>query len=487
MIGGLSLARRGADRSEADFRAAAARAAAALSEAGAGPGVVVAHQFPLDAAGVVALAAIADTGAILAPAHPGWTPSERDAFLDAVRPSLALTAPDAPPAAWPASGGGADTVSLPGFGDLALHRRMPAADRPGDRRSELPPAWAEPPQAQADPRGGVILATSGSGGVPHYVVHEWRSLRANAAAANERLGFGPDDRWLATLAWAHVGGLAVPLRAAVAGAAVGLASPRFDADTVARALADLKITHVSLVPAMLHRLLDTGARPPDTLRAVLLGGAATPPPLVDRALDAGWPIALTYGLTEAGSQVATATPCEVRGGERSCGRPLPGVQVRIRPAGSAGHIEIRGATLFRGYAGEPPRAPDAWFATGDLGRLDPDGRLTVTGRLRDRIVSGGVNVDPVHVEAVLAQHADVREAAVLGLPDDTWGQIVAAVLVPRAAAEDDLVARVSDWCRERLSGARVPRRWDVSAELPRTATGKVDRARLRDILQANRR
>ena len=473
MIGGFSLAQRGRDRYPADVRAAAARVAAALCEAGAGPGVVVAHQFPLDAAGIVALAAVVETGAIVAPAHPGWTPSERDAFLDAVRPSLALTPPDAPPAAWPASGWAADTVSLPDFGDLALHRRMPAADRPEDRR--------------ADPHGGVILATSGSAGVPRYVVHEWRSLRANAAAANERLGFGPDDRWLATLAWAHVGGLAVPLRAAAAGAAVGLASPRFDAATVARGLADLEITHVSLVPTMLQRLLDTGVRPPDTLRAVLLGGAATPPTLIDRALDAGWPIALTYGLTEAGSQVATATPRDVRAGERSCGRPLPGVHVRIRPAGSAGHIEIRGATLFRGYAGEPPRAADAWFATGDLGRLDPGGRLTVTGRLRDRIVSGGVNVDPVGVEAVLAAHPDVREAAVLGLPDDTWGQIVAAVLVPRAAADPDLVQRVSAWCRERLSGARVPRRWDVSAELPRTATGKVDRAQLRDILQANRR
>ena len=469
MIGGVSLAQRGRDRSAADVRAAAARVAAALTEAGVGPGTVVAHQFPLDAAGVVALAAIADTGAVLAPAHPAWTPSERDAFLDALRPSLALTPPGAPPAAWPASGWADDTVSVPGFGGFALHRRPPPADRPGALR------------------GGVILATSGSGGVPRYVVHEWRSLRANAAAANERLGFGSDDRWLATLAWAHVGGLAVPLRAALAGAAVGLASPRFDAATVARALAELEITHVSLVPTMLQRLLDTGARPPDTLRTVLLGGAATPPPLIDRALDAGWPIALTYGLTEAGSQVATATPRDVRAGERSCGRPLPGVHVRIRPAGSAGHIEIRGATLFRGYAGEPPRGPDAWFATGDLGRLDPDGRLTVTGRLRDRIVSGGVNVDPVRVEAVLAAHPDVREAAVVGLPDDTWGQIVAAVLVPRAAADPDLVQRVSAWCRERLSGARVPRRWDVSAELPRTATGKVDRAQLRDILQANRR
>ena len=339
---------------------------------------------------------------------------------------------------------------------------------------------------------GAILATSGTRGLPRFVVHEWRSLRANAEAANERLGFGPDDRWLATLAWAHVGGLAVPLRAAAAGATVGLASARFDAATVARALGELAITHLSLVPAMLHGLLEAGARPPGSLRAVLLGGAATPPDLLDRALGAGWPIALSYGLTEAGSQVATSAPRELRAADRSCGRPLRGVEVRIRPAEGrdertmpgpppdrVGHIEVRGPILFRGYIGAPPRPRDAWFSTGDLGRLDADGRLEVTGRLHDRIVSGGTNVDPVRIEAVLAGHPEVREAAVIGFPDETWGQIVVAVV---AGHDPELASRLDPWCRQRLSSARVPRRWEVVERIPRTATGKVDRPRLRALL-----
>ena len=336
------------------------------------------------------------------------------------------------------------------------------------------------------PATGVILPTSGTEGAPRFVVHEWRSLRANASASNDRLGFGPGERWLATLAWAHVGGLAVPLRAAAAGATVALAGPRFDAASVARALGELAVTHVSLVPAMLHGLLAVGARPPRSLRAVLLGGAATPPDLAERALSAGWPIALTYGLTEAGSQVTTATPQEVRAGDRSAGVPLTGVEVRIRPPGDAapgpdgalapGHIEVRGDTLFRGYVGEPARPPGDWFATGDLGHLDAQGRLAVTGRLRDRIVSGGANVDPAQVEAVLAAHPDVGEAAVIGMPDSRWGQVVVAVV---AGEDPGLPARLDPWCRERLSGPRVPRRWEVLDRLPRTATGKVDRAKLR--------
>lgn len=507
---GFRLVRRGGEASAAEVRAAGDVIAAALAAAGVRPGAIVAHQFDLDAGGAVALVGIAAAGAVLAPLHPDWTPLERDTLLASSRPSVALTGRDA---AWPASGWIAEPLRVPGFGELTLRRRASAGTRgtAGETVGAV---------------GGAILATSGTDGAPRLVVHGWPSLMANAVAANERVPSGPDDRWLATLAWAHVGGLAVPLRAAAAGAAVGLASPRFDAATVARALAEFAITHVSLVPAMLHRLLSVGARPPGSLRSVLLGGAATPPTLLDRAQEAGWPIALTYGLTEAGSQVATATPAEVRAGERSCGPPLFGVEVRIRPTegrdertesadppvadcpdtdqppGSPvpGHIEVRGSTLFHGYLGAPAHPRGDWFSTGDLGRLDADGRLHVTGRLRDRIVSGGANVDPHQVEAVLAAHPDVREVAVIGLPDETWGQIVTAVIVPRrpdAAPSDARLAprraapavpgpgfipRLAEWCRERLSGSRLPRRWELVERLPRTATGKVDRGRLRTLV-----
>ncbi|MDE2662285.1 MAG: AMP-binding protein [Gemmatimonadota bacterium] len=480
----FSLVSRDRRWSAEEIRAAGRAVAAILEEEGVGAGAVVAHQFPLDAAGAVALAAVAPEAApggswVLAPAHAEWTSHERNAFVVALRPAAALTRRAA---AWPATGWRPRAVAVPEIGEIVVHLHEPA-----EADLTLPSA----PPGRADLAGiGAILPTSGTEGLPRFVAHEWRSLRANAAASNERLGFGAGDRWLATLAWAHVGGLAVPLRAAAAGATVALAGPRFDAASVARALDELAVTHISLVPAMLHGLLAVGARPPGSLRAVLLGGAATPPDLAERALSAGWPIALTYGLTEAGSQVTTATPAEVRAGDRSAGVPLTGVEVRIRPSGDAaagpagapapGHIEVRGDTLFRGYFGEAARPPAGWFATGDLGHLDARGRLAVTGRLRDRIVSGGANVDPAQVEAVLHAHPEVGEAAVIGLPDGRWGQVVVAVV---GGAEPDLPGRLDAWCRERLSGPRVPRRWEVLDRLPRTATGKVDRARLRTDLR----
>ena len=466
--------------SAAEVRAASDTVAAVLEEEGVEEGAIVAHQFRLDPGGATALAAVALEAApgcarVLAPAHAEWTLHERNAFLAAVQPTAALTGKDTP---WPIEGWTSRSVAVSGIGDIGLHLRRPRAPGRGRRAAGF--------------GTGAILATSGTDGLPRFAAHEWPSLRANAIASNERLDYGAGDRWLATLAWAHVGGLAVPLRAAATGATVALAGPRFDAATVARALGELAVTHLSLVPAMLHGLLAAGARPPGSLRAVVLGGAATPPDLAERALSAGWPIALTYGLTEAGSQVTTATPAEVRAGDRSAGVPLTGVEVRIRPgsdeatgpdgAPAPGHIEVRGETLFRGYVGEPARPTAAWFATGDLGRLDEQGRLEVTGRLRDRIVSAGANVDPAQVEAVLVAHPEVREAAVIGVPDGRWGQVVVAVIAGR---DPGLPARLDPWCRKRLSGPRVPRRWEILDGLPRTATGKLDRARLRAILSGD--
>jgi len=303
------------------------------------------------------------------------------------------------------------------------------------------------------------------------VCHTWPALVANARASNQRLDFGLGDAWLATLAWSHVGGLAVLLRAAVAGARLTLDASRFDAGGVVRALRARQITHLSLVPAMLHTLLDGSAAPTESLRVVLVGGAAVSTPLAVRAEERGWPIALTYGCTEAGSQVATAPPEETRADPSTVGSPLPGTEVRIR----SGEIEVRGPTLFLGYLGETARTPGAWFRTGDLGSLDARGRLRVTGRRTLRIVTGGANVDPAEVEAVLARHPDVREACVMGTPDDVWGEVVTAFVVGRGEGLD---RRLQHWAGEHLSGPRKPRSWRFLPALPRTSTGKVDRGRL---------
>jgi o-succinylbenzoate---CoA ligase len=230
---------------------------------------------------------------------------------------------------------------------------------------------------------------------------------------------------------------------------------------------------------------------PSTFRLALLGGGPVPPPLVARARAVGLLALQTYGLTEACAQVATERPAEASG--QNAGRALPGLALRIvgpegasLPAGEEGEIEVRGPTVMAGYFRQPEATRevlrDGWLRTRDLGVLDAEGRLTVLSRRTDLLVCGGENVYPAEIEAVLAAHPAIREAAVGGVPDSRWGQVpvAAVVLRPGWALPPDLEA----YCRARLAGFKVPRRFLPTAELPRNAMGKVDRAALRALLGA---
>ncbi len=300
----------------------------------------------------------------------------------------------------------------------------------------------------------------------------WGNLRAAAAGAVARLELRRGDSWYAALSLAHVGGMALVLRAAMYGATV-YAAGAFDGDELAARIADRTITHASLVPTMLRRLLALQPdSPPDSLRALLIGGAAVSPTLLHEALDRGYPIALTYGLTEATSQVATATPALVRKKPGCVGSPLDSVEVTTSPVGE---ILVRGPTVTRGYVNEADNnRRDGWLHTGDLGELDDDGHLWITGRLAARIVSGGVNVDPLEVERALQVHPGVDDAAVFGVADAEWGETVTALVVARATSavdHDMLDAHV----RERLAPAKRPKHIVFVDALPLTPRGKLDR------------
>lgn len=439
--------------------AAVADVSEALTAAGVGPGVRVAHGMELTPVAWVAMAAVARVRGSLVLMHPGSTREERARLLEATRPSFALvdSEGDAPQST--------RTLTVEGLGAIEL---------------QSVPSGSEPTNPEAD----VLLPTSGSGGAPKVVCHTWDGLRANAAASNQRLALEPDGVWLCTLAWAHVGGLAVPIRVAEAGATLAFGPERFDAGDVLGAIEQNGVTHVSLVPTMLHRLLELGASPPATLRIALLGGAATPAALVRRAREAGWPVALTYGMSEMGSQVATALPEEVTTRPRSVGKPLDGVSVEVRNADGEGigELFVRSPSAFVGYLGEGDALQDGWFATGDLGQVDDAGEISVVGRSDDRIVSAGVTLSPSEIEGVLAEHPGIGEVVVLGLPDAVYGEIVTAVVVRRSRGPDD--PPIETWVRSRLSGARVPRRWVYWDELPHTPTGKVDRSAVRVALEA---
>ena len=247
---------------------------------------------------------------------------------------------------------------------------------------------------------------------------------------------------------------------------------------------------------MLYRLLKEGTRWPATLRLVLLGGAAAAPQLLAEAATAGVPVATTYGLTEAASQVATMLPAGVRRKPGSVGRPLFFTEIRIvneeeeaQPAGSYGEVVVAGPTVMAGYyrnaAATAETLRDGKLYTGDIGYLDEEGDLWLVQRRSDIIVSGGENVYPVEVETVLRQHPAVEAACVVGVPDPEWGEAVAAMVAPRperAVTPEELLA----FCRERLAGYKLPRHLRLAAQLPQTASGKVARrevqARLRAML-----
>ena len=232
-----------------------------------------------------------------------------------------------------------------------------------------------------------------------------------------------------------------------------------------------EITHASLVPTMLKHLIDVrGEEPvPSSLRCLLVGGAAAPEPLVEHAVARGYPVALTYGLSEACSQVATAPPDLVRVKPGTVGLPIDGLELRLL---ENGEICVRGPTVAPSFADD-----EGWLATGDFGALDEDGHLSISGRVDERIISAGVNVSPTTVEGAIRDLPDVADVAVVGLPDDTWGEVVGALVVPESEALD--LEALESALRERLSSAEVPRRMALAAELPRNANGKVDRADVR--------
>jgi O-succinylbenzoic acid--CoA ligase len=217
------------------------------------------------------------------------------------------------------------------------------------------------------------------------------------------------------------------------------------------------VTLVSLVPTMLTRLLDAGLHRPPTLRRALLGGGPIAPALLDRARDAGVEVAPSYGMTEACSQIATD------------GVPLLGVELRI--AGD-GEVLVRGKTVAAGAL-----ASDGWLHTGDLGALDERGRLQISGRKADTIVTGAENVAPVEVEAVLLEHPAVADAGVFGRPDAEWGEAIVAQVVLRsgAVASPEQLRR---HCAQSLAPHKVPKLIDVVPRLPRGVTGKLLRREL---------
>jgi o-succinylbenzoate---CoA ligase len=357
------------------------------------------------------------------------------------------------------------------------------------------PLRAPPPDGEgSDPFGDVshdldavcaVIHTSGTTSAPRPVELTYGNFLWSALGSGVALGVDERERWLCALPLSHVGGLSILVRSAIY-ATTAVLHERFDTDSVLAALREERITLVSLVSTTLARLLDAGLRGPPRLRCALTGGGPLPAALVQRAHAAGVPVLATYGLTECCSQAAT-TPLALLDGppvgadaaatraargawEVGAGRPLFCVRASVD---EDEEILVGGPTVAPASLG-----PDGWLRTGDLGTLDADGFLRVTGRKADTIVSGGENVAPVEVEAVLEAYPGVIEAAVVGREDPRWGEAVTAIVVVAPSA-DVRESVLREHCSSRLAPFKVPKRLElVSAPLPRTRSGKLLRREL---------
>lgn len=298
-----------------------------------------------------------------------------------------------------------------------------------------------------DEGDALVVPTSGSTGQPKGVVLAHEAVGASARAVNEALEVdGATDGWLCCLPLSHVAGLAVITRALAAGSRLEVL-PHFDPRVVEAAARERGATIATLVPTAMARTDVSG------FRRVVVGGAAPPAVLPPNA-------SVSYGMTETGSAVVMD------------GRPVPGAEVRIVD----GEVQVRGPMLLRCYRdGTDPRDAEGWLATGDAGELDDDGRLVVHGRRGELIITGGENVWPVAVETVLATHPAVAEVAVVGRPDETWGQAVTAVVVPADPSVPPTLEDLRATAKAELPAYAAPHRLELVDALPRTALGKVRR------------
>ncbi|MHB1876364.1 MAG: AMP-binding protein, partial [Streptosporangiaceae bacterium] len=409
-------------------------------------------------------AALDGTGPAILPLDPALPPSRLDELIGAFAPTAIIT-PDGvqrlAPAGQAGDGWGDDSRSGDGEGGVGEG----GLGRGGDGEGGLGRGGVAPDIA-------VVLATSGSTGVPKGAELTASALLASARAALDRIGADPARRWLCSLPAHHISGLGILVRSLVAGSAPTFAE-RLEPEVVEAAVRGPdRVGYVSMVPTQLRRLLEAGA-PVAEFDTILLGGAAIPADLLAAAAAAGARVVTTYGMTETS------------GGCVYDGVPLDGVRVAT---GADGRIRISGPVLFARYRLAPELTAaaldDGWFVTADLGGLGPDGRLVVRGRADDVINTGGEKVVAGEVERVLRESGQVRDAVVVGVPDPEWGERVTALVVPADAGRPPSLDQLREHVGRSLPRYAAPRGLVLMPEIPLLSSGKPDRQLLRKLAES---
>ena len=473
---------RGAELTYADLRAAMEASAAAFAAADVGPGDIVPVIARNQAGWVTAMLGLIRAGAL--PAAVNWrlAAPEVAALLGLMAPA-AIVADDDCAALVAAANSGLPVLTCPGAPAAASANGSPARvpERPAARLRGSEPA--------------ILLHTSGTTGRPKLVplTHD-QLVTAATFMSLEVPEAAPGARHLSALPLFHVAGLANLCYALFTGGhlhVLGSFSPAGFVDE----LAGRRIQLTQLVPTLIQAVtseVSSRAEPPDLsdLVEVVYGASPIRPDLLERAVAVlGCRFRQNYASTETGPlPISSLSPRDhdpARGRLATAGRPSLGWEVRL---GELSEIQVRGAAPLPGYWNNPEATartltPDGFYRTGDAGTIDGDGYITIVDRLNDVVITGGENVFPAEVETVLARHPAVADIAVIGIPDDTWGETVHAVVV---AAPGFDTGELLSWARERLAGFKCPTGVTVVPELPRNATGKVTRAALREPYWAGR-
>jgi acyl-CoA synthetase (AMP-forming)/AMP-acid ligase II len=344
-------------------------------------------------------------------------------------------------------------------------------------------------------RPAIVLFTSGTTSAPKPAILSHDNLTSYLFNTLEFGSAGEDEAAILAAPPFHVAGVAAVLSNTYVGRRI-IPLPQFSAEAWLHSARSGQATHAFVVPTMLARivaLMEHANAGVPSLRHLAYGGSRMPLPVLERALDLFPDVAFVnaYGLTETSSTVAILGPEDhrqahasddpvVRGRLASVGHPVPGVEVRVVDE----EIQVRGAQVGGGYADGSRLSDDGWLATGDRGRIDEAGYVYLAGRLDDLIIRGSENISPAEIEDALLGHPDIDSAAVVGLPDEEWGEEIAAMVTLRSgalAAPDDLRA----WTKERLGSLKSPARIVVRDELPVTPTGKVLRRQVKSDLLAD--
>jgi oxalate---CoA ligase len=457
-----------------------------LAALGVRRGDRVALSLPNGPDVVLLLLAITTLGAAAAPLNPAYTDPEYQFYLADIAPRLLLI---------PDSGAAAATAAATATVTTLAGVRA-SADGPPDLVGPAPAASRQPKSEQGGPDDvALVLHTSGTTSRPKQVPLRQRNLMASARTIGAHYRLGPEDVSFCVMPLFHIHGLVASTFAALAAGGAVITPRRLTPHRFWPQAREYGATWLSAGPTLHQMILDRadGDGPLQTLRFVRSCSSALSPALLERAeREYGAPMLEAYGMTEASHQMSSnPLPPGVRL-PSSVGVPT-GTQIRIvgpagvfLPDGTAGEVVIRGPGVMTGYVANPTATAEAffgdWFRTGDRGVVR-DGYLFLEGRLKEMIIRGGENIAPAEIEQVLMSHPAVRDAVCFGVPDDKYGELVGAAITLSGQAETaDLIAH----CRERLAAFKVPARIDVLAEIPRTATGKVQRRRVAEVVLQQR-